>query len=131
MDSILFQKIARFLLSGGAVMAAYFAPYYLLTQFCGVWYLFSAIVASVTSSATNFILQKFWTFQKKSVANLRQEVIEFSLVSLGIAGANCGMLYVFVDKLHFNYLLAQVIVTGILCVASYFIIEWIFRDRRP
>ena len=71
------------------------------------------------------------TFQNKSVVNLHQELIRFSLVSIGIAGANSGMLYVLVGKFHLNYLLAQVIVTGILCVASYFIIEWIFRDKTP
>ena len=65
------------------------------------------------------------------MANMHLQVIEFSLVSVGITGANGGMLYLLVGKLHLHYLLAQIIVSGILCIASYFIAGWIFRDNTP
>jgi dolichol-phosphate mannosyltransferase len=119
------------MVSGGVVMAAYYAPYYLLTEFCGVWYLVSSIVGSITSSVTNFVLQKYWTFENKSVEKMHRQVIEFTLVSVAIAGANTGMLYILVGKLHVHYLLAQMVVTGILCIASYFIVGWVFRENEP
>jgi len=119
MSRIALRRVARFMVSGGAVLAAYYAPYYLLTEFCGVWYLVSSVVGSITSSVTNFILQKFWTFENKSGAKMRQQVIEFTLVSIGIAAANSGMLYILVGKLHLQYLLAQMVVSGILCIAVH------------
>jgi dolichol-phosphate mannosyltransferase len=130
MSSDLLRKLVRFMVSGGVVIAAYYAPYYLLTEFCGVWYLLSSIIGSIISSVINFILQKFWTFKNKSVANVHLQAIEFTLVSIGFTGANGGMLYMLVEKFHLHYLLAQFIVSSILCVVSYFIAEWIFRDKR-
>lgn len=131
MTGISLRRIGRFLMSGGLVIAAYFAPYYLLTKFCGVWYLLSSIIASIISSVINFILQKFWTFENKSLAKMHLQVIEFCLVSIGYTAANGGMLYLLVGKLHLQYLLAQVIVSSILGILSYSISGWIFRDRTP
>ena len=80
---------------------------------------------------TNFILQKFWTFENKSIANMHLQMIEFSLVSLGYTAANGGMLYLLVDKLHLHYLSAQIIVSSIIGILSYWISGWIFRDKTP
>lgn len=119
------------MVSGGVVIAAYFAPYYILTQFFGVWYLVSSVIGSILSSVINFILQKFWTFENKSIANVHLQVIASILVSVGYTVANGGMLYISVGKLHMNYIVAQVIVSSILGVVSYFISRWIFRDQAP
>ena len=119
------------MLSGGVVIAVYYAPYYLLTEFCGVWYLVSSVIASIISSLINFVLQKFWTFENKSMANMHLQVIAFIFVSVGYTVANGGMLYILVDKLHINYLVAQVIVSSILGVVSYPISGWIFRNQTP
>ena len=131
MNGFLHRKIVRFLISGCLVIAAYYVPYYLLTQFCGVWYLLSSIIASIISSAINFTLQKFWTFQNRNIADMHLQVIEFCLVSIGYTAANGGMLYLLVGKLHWHYLLAQIIVSSIIGILSYWISEWIFRDKTP
>ena len=131
MSGILLRKIARFLVSGGVVIAAYYAPYYILTEFFGVWYLVSSVIGSIISSVINFVLQKLWTFENKSIANVHLQVIAFTFVSIGYTVANGGMLYILVDKLHLHYLGAQIIVSSILGFLSYFISEWIFRDQTP
>jgi len=115
--------------SGGVVIVAYYAPYYLLTQFCGVRYLVSSVVGSTISSTINFVLQKFWTFEDKGVANVHLQVIVFILVSGGYTVANGGMLYLLVEKLHMNYLMAQIVVSSILGIVSYPISGWIFRAQ--
>ena len=131
MSSILLRRIARFMVSGGVVIAAYYAPYYLLTEFFGVWYLASSVIGSIISSVINFILQKFWTFGNKSMAGMHLQVIAFIFVSVGYTVANGGMLYILVGKLRMNYLVAQVIVSSILGVVSYPISGWIFRNQTP
>jgi putative flippase GtrA len=123
------RRMARFMMSGGAVLAAYYAPYYLLTEFCGVWYLASSVVGSIISSVVNFILQKFWTFENKSMANVHFQALASAFLAIGFTVANGGMLYILVGELHLHYLLAQLIVSGILCVVSYIISGWIFREQ--
>jgi putative flippase GtrA len=124
-------KIARFLISGGIVIAAYYAPYYILTEFCRVPYLVSSVIGSVISSVINFFLQKLWTFKDKSVSTVHLQIVAFIFVSIGYTVANGGMLYLLVGKLHLHYLIAQIIVSSILGFLSYFISDWIFRDRTP
>jgi putative flippase GtrA len=131
MNGILLRKIARFMVSGGVVIFAYYAPYYVLTEFFGVWYLASSVIGSIISSVTNFILQKLWTFENKSMANVHRQAIAFTFVSIGYTVANGAMLYLLVDKLNLHYLLAQLIVSSILGFVSYFISERIFRDPTP
>jgi len=131
MNAVLLRKIARFLVSGGIVIAAYYAPYYILTEYFGVWYLASSLIGSIISSVINFVLQKLWTFRDKSVTNVHWQAIIFTLVSIGYTVANGGMLYLLVDKLHLHYLVAQIIVSSTIGFVSYFISDRIFRDRTP
>jgi putative flippase GtrA len=126
-----FRKIVRFLVSGAVVITAYYLPYYILTEFFGVWYLASSVVASVISSLINFVLQKLWTFENKSMANVHLQVLAFTFVSIAYTLANGGMLYALVDKLHWHYLGAQIIVSSIIGFVSYFIAGWIFREQTP
>jgi dolichol-phosphate mannosyltransferase len=128
MNAPLLRKIARFLITGAIVISAYYAPYYLLTRFCGVWYLVSSIIASIICSTINFLLQKFWTFENKSMANVHLQVGAFIFVSAAYTVANGAMLYLLVSKLGMHYLLAQIIVSSIIGFVSYFISDWIFRD---
>ena len=123
--------MARFMISGGVVIASYYAPYYLLTEFCGVWYLASSVVGSVVCTVVNFILQKFWTFENKSMANAHFQVIASVALAIGFTVVNGGMLYILVGKLHLHYLVGQIIVSSILGIVSYFISGWIFRDQTP
>ena len=108
-----------------------YAPYYLLTEFCGVWYLASSVIGSVISSVVNFLLQKLWTFENKSLEKVHWQVIAFIFVSVGYTVANGGMLYLLVDRLHWHYLVAQIIVSSFLGFVSYFISDWIFREPTP
>jgi hypothetical protein len=55
-------------------------------------------------------------------------VIAFVFVSIGYTVANGAMLYLLVERLHFQYLIAQVLVSSLLGFVSYFISDWIFRD---
>ena len=113
------------------MIAAYYAPYYILTEFFGVWYLASSVIGSIVCSVVNFVLQKLWTFENKSMAGVHLQVIAFTFVSIGYTIANGGVLYLLVGKLHWHYLLAQIIVSSILGFVSYFISDRIFRDQTP
>lgn len=119
------------MVSGGVVIAAYYAPYYILTEFSGVWYLASSVIGSIISSVANFVLQKLWIFKNKSIAHMRSQAIAFTFVSIGYTVANGGMLFILVDKLYLHYLVSQIIVSSILGFVSYFISDWIFRHRTP
>ena len=101
-----FSQILRFLVGGGVGVFAYYLTIYTLTEFAGVWYVISAIVAFVLNYAINFILQKFWTFKNKDTKNVSRQLTLYFGMALGFLVTNTALLYVFVEYVHLGYLVA-------------------------
>jgi dolichol-phosphate mannosyltransferase len=71
------HQLLRFLLAGGVGLLLYYGLLYTLTEWAGVWYLFSAIIGFVACYSVNFTLHRKWTFASNSPA-----LMERSLYSL-------------------------------------------------
>ena len=125
------QKLIRFGFSGAGAVLAYYVPYYLLTEMFGAkHYLMAAFAASVISSSVNFVLQKYWTFKNKEPGKAGVQAGRFIITSIVFTLTNSGLLYALVHWLHLNYMVAQMIVTVILSIASWFASSgWIFREK--
>ena len=87
---------------------------YYLTEFIGLWYFLSYVIAISVSITSNFVFNKFWTF-RDSIDAQRTIVmyIKFVGVSLLGMGIQLGSVYVFVESLSIYYMLAAVISIGI------------------
>lgn len=81
-----------------------------LTEFVGLWYFLSYIIAISVSITSNFILNKFWTF-KDAVDSQRTIVmyVKFVSVSLTGMGIQLGSVYVLVESLSIYYMIAALI----------------------
>lgn len=125
------KKLIRFFISGGGAVLAYYIPYYLLTEMFGAkQYQMAAFASSVFSSSVNFVLQKYWTFKNKESGQTGVQAWRFVITSIVFTITNNGLLYVLVNWLHLNYMVAQMIVTVILSIASWFASSgWIFREK--
>ena len=123
-----FSQILRFLVGGGVGVFAYYLTLYTLTEFAGVWYVISAIVAFVLNYAINFALQKFWTFKNKDTKNVSRQLTLYFGIALGFLLTNTALLYVFVEYVHLGYLVAQLILTFLLTIASFVITRKIFAN---
>ncbi|MFA6099052.1 MAG: GtrA family protein [Patescibacteria group bacterium] len=121
------KQIIRFLLAGAPGVILYYVIYYVLTDVCGILYLISAAIAWVINFGSNFLLQKYWTFENKTSDHLKRQAGAYALFMIFVALANLGLLYALVDQAHFHHLVAQVIVTIVLTVVSYFISRRIFK----
>ena len=121
-------RIIRFLSAGGVGVLLYYLIIYTLTDLLGLWYIASALIASVVNWSSNFILQKFWTFDNRITKNIRQQARKYAVMATGMFVANLLLLYTLVEFVHFWYLGAQVIVTVLLTIASYYITSRIFSS---
>ncbi|MEK7547184.1 MAG: GtrA family protein [Patescibacteria group bacterium] len=122
-------RITRFLVVGGISVFTYYTLLYGLTEFAGVWYVVSAAIAFVVYYGVNFSLQKFWTFKNKDRKYVNQQLLQYSIMSLGNWILNTSLLYVLVEYLNLWYMLAQVILTVVVSIIAYFGFRWIFRHR--
>lgn len=114
-------RMLRFVVSGGMSTALNFLILYVLTDFFGLWYLFSAIISIATGFVLSFILQKFWTFEHHSLEYLHTQF--FMYVGVGVANmtVNALLLYGLVEYFHFWYIAAQVFCTILLATMNFFV----------
>ncbi len=113
------NRIVRYIISGGAATAINFGTLLFLTEVMGIWYLLSSIAGVSVGFVTSFVLQKFWTFQNRS---LERVYVQFPLhiaLSLANIAVNTALLYALVEYLHLWYLLAQFLIAGGLAVMNY------------
>jgi dolichol-phosphate mannosyltransferase len=120
------SQILRFLSAGAAGTLLYYITLYTLTEYAHVWYVVSAIIAGVLNYTSNFMLQKLWTFESKQLQGVHKEAGKYATLAGALFVLNVALLYALVEYAHLWYLAAQVIVTIVLTIISFFATRWIF-----
>ncbi len=104
---------------------------YSLTEFVGLWYLVSYIIAISVSITLNFTFNKFWTFSDSK--NSQRTIViylKFVGVSLLGMGIQLGSVYLLVETLLVYYMLAALISIGIASGINFIINRrWTFGIR--
>ena len=123
-----YARIYRFIISGGTGMVVNLIVLYTLTEFAGIWYLYSTTLGWILGVLASFILQKSWTFEDSSAdVAARQATKYFALQGLD-ALLNAGGMYLLVSVLGVWYILAQILLGALIAVWAYFILQrFIFR----
>lgn len=124
-------QIVKFCVGGGAGVLVFYLVLYALTEWVGVWYLASAIVASVLNYGVNFFILKFWAFNSPDKKLIPLQAVKYFGMATGFSFANANLLYYMVEYFHLQYLVAQLVLTFALSVVSFVGSRWIFRPARP
>ncbi|MDO8593682.1 MAG: GtrA family protein [bacterium] len=120
-------RVGRFLIVGSLSVVTYYALLWGLTEFAGVWYIASAIVAFVGYYFVNFLSQKYWAFKNKDRDALNRQLAQYTLMAVANWVINTVLLYVLVEYLHLHYMVAQAILTVLVSIIAYFGFKYIFR----
>jgi putative flippase GtrA len=122
------RRVAKFIMSGGITAIVNIAALLVLTELCKVWYLTSSVIAFFISFFTNFFLQKWWTFEDRARTGTGMKMGLFFVNALLNLALNTVLMVAFVEWVHLWYVLAQVLVMGILMFMNYTIYRlFIFR----
>lgn len=119
----LFLQFFRYGFVGGFSFLVDFFLLYFFSDFCGIYYLISAVLSFIISLIVNYILSIYWVFNKNKLNN---KVLEFNLFALiGIVGLVFTeiLLYLFTDVLGMYYLVSKIFSTII-------VLFWNFLARR-
>jgi len=92
---------------------------YSFTEFLGIYYLFSAMVAFIISASNNFILNKIWTFKEKIKDKILSKYIKFFSISIIALLVNLFFLYIFTEFLGIYYMISQVLAIGIALIINF------------
>jgi putative flippase GtrA len=102
------------------------AVYTLLLKVFGVWYLAASAIGFVAGAVNGFLLNRRWTFRGHvgdALTPVRWGVVQ----GCGLA-LNEALLYLLVDDVRLDKLLAQVCATAIVTVLTFFANRaWTFR----
>lgn len=124
-------QLVRFLIVGIPSAIIYIPLLYALTEFAGMWYIASAIIAAIVSNAATFVFQKVWVFKNAEPRAPRKQLIPFLSVGVGLMLLSLALLYVFVEYIGLPYFWASMAISPLLTVISYLISRRIFKKNPP
>jgi len=108
-------KIFKFGLVGISGIFVNIGILYGLTEYAGLYYLYSSLIAIEISIITNFILNDLWTFgaeKKKALYNTLQRFFSYQGVSIIGLGINFSILFILTEYLNIYYIWSNIV--GIL-----------------
>jgi len=110
----------KFIISGSTATLVNFAILYSLTEFAGLWYLFSSVIAFVLAVMVSFFLQKFWTFSDDDKSQIKKQMAMYYIVTTVNLGLNTAGMFVLVERFGIWYIFAQAIMTIAISVEGFF-----------
>ncbi|WP_300902879.1 GtrA family protein [uncultured Clostridium sp.] len=98
-----------------------------ILNICGVYYLVSNFIAYIVATINSYIWNSKWVFKYKGERR-NETIIKFIVLNLIGLVLNTSILYLLVDKLLFNKLIALIITTLIVMVINYIVNKiWVFK----
>lgn len=126
------KQLLKFCIVGVCSAAVNFIILLTFTQWVGVWYLYSSIIAYILSAIFNFISNKLWTFRNietgKAIVN---QAVKFALVISAGLSANTFIIYTLTEIQGFDYRVSWFFATAGVAVWNYsFNRFWTFRHKK-
>ena len=112
------ELFLRYCVVGGTATVVDFGLLYILTEFAGFWYMLSATVSFIGGAATNYLLNRVWTFKNKDRRIARQLTIFLIIAVIGIF-INNTILYIGVEFVGLWYMLAKAFSTAITLIWNF------------
>lgn len=132
----LFKKhrvVILYLFFGGCTTAVNFVAYYLLYDVLGVQNVPSTAIAWFAAVLFAYITNKIWVFENRCFAakHLLRESLSFFAARAATGAIDIGIMYLFVDVLHFNALVMKILSNIIVVILNYFFSKfWIFKQNK-
>lgn len=123
------KKLLRFFISGSSATSVDIFLLFFLTEFIGLWYLYSSIFSFAGSFFVSFFLQKYWTFEdKRESLKTKQMLMYFIVAGFNLMINSLGIVFL-VEYFEIYYLLAQLIMISLLGIASFLIYNLIIFKK--
>ncbi|OGG92489.1 hypothetical protein A3H03_03285 [Candidatus Kuenenbacteria bacterium RIFCSPLOWO2_12_FULL_42_13] len=112
------SRFIKYCVGGGFAFLADLSLLYVLTEYFGFWYLWSATLSFIISAIVNYAIQKLWTFKDKNKAVTKQLLAFLSIQIVGL-GINNLTLYCLVEFFELWYIIAKIFAAGIVLIWNY------------
>ena len=113
-----FLEIIRFCFVGGVSFLLDYAILFALTEFAGVYYLYSSAISFSVTVVFNYWLCVIYVFKDARKQSTRRAIIFFGTGVVGL-GLNQICMWFFVDVAGVHYMLAKIFATIIVTIWNY------------
>ena len=127
-----FSKAARFFTVGASGLGVNYLASLLFSSALDVWYLHATILGIAFSITSNFVLNKYWTFEDRDFSPKRTSIQYGKFVGFSSIGAlvQLGMVYHLVDGTNMLYPIALVFAVGTAAFSNFILNKkWTFREK--
>src|SRR5713226_1103160 len=115
-----FDPFIRFCLVGASGIVVNSAVLWLVTSVFGVYYLYSAAIATLVSSTWNFALTELWVFRAESKQSAwTRRFVPFFLLNLAALALRAPIIAGLTEGFHVHYLVSNLVSLGLLTVGRY------------
>ncbi|MBS3926533.1 MAG: glycosyltransferase family 2 protein [Nitrosarchaeum sp.] len=126
------SKAARFFSVGASGLGVNYIMSILFLLSLDMWYLHATILGIIFSITSNFILNKYWTFEDRDFA-VKRTIIQYGkfagFSSIG-ALVQLGMVYYLVDELAMSYPIALVSAVATAAFSNFILNKkWTFKEK--
>ncbi|MCQ2322502.1 MAG: GtrA family protein [Bacteroidales bacterium] len=112
-------QIVRYFFSGGVAFLVDTGLLYVLTEFCGVYYLVSSIISFSIGLIITYLLSILWVFDNRNMKNRYAEFSVFVLIGVVGLGLTSLFMWFFTDKIGVHYIFSKIITTIIVFVWNF------------
>ncbi len=126
------SKAARFFTVGASGLGINYLASMLFTLSSDVWYLHATLMGIVFSITSNFILNKYWTFEDRDFSTKRTLIQYAKFTGFSSIGAlvQLGMVYYLVDELNVLYPISLILAVGTAAFSNFILNKrWTFREK--
>jgi putative flippase GtrA len=124
------ETLIRYVLAGAAGFGLNVGFYALLLYGAHLWYILASVIAFCLATACGFFIQKLFAFREYSKHRSAGQFAAYFAFILFNLGANSLILFVLVDSLSINKLLASVCASGIVALWSFFVYEKLIFSKK-
>ena len=111
-------EIIRFCFVGGVSFLMDYAILFALTEFVGVYYLYSSAISFSITVVFNYWLCVIYVFKGAGKQSARQAIIFFGTGAIGLL-LNQFCMWFFVDVVGLYYMIAKIFATAIVTIWNY------------
>lgn len=123
-------QLAKFVIAGVITTAIDWAIYYALCEFLGMNPLIAQLFSFTASTAVSFYINTLWVFDTTKSKTRRRLIAEFFFFSFCGLVMTEAMLYVFIDVMQMNYMLAKVIATAVVMIFNFVTRKMFLEDKK-
>jgi len=126
-DNILLLKFIKFCVVGFSGMVIDFGTTWLLKERARVNKYIANSAGFVLAATSNYIWNRLWTFQSEN-SQIAFEYLSFIIISVIGLGINNLVIFIFSDKLKFNFYFSKLIAIGVVTIWN-FIMNYLITFR--